>query len=187
MLTILSYFSMITNCLKYLELKSSMGKTYQDLSDYSRIEEELGGVHSLFITSTGKVHDKYQQSFNQLGIKTRSWALLLKDQRLCHIIAPSESGLQLYSIQNTENFLTVKSWSLEKPSRSVSLEDFSKLITQTLTINEKIIEITKIVCSYFITPSYQDLLKSIGVVKSERACNCPTCGSESETNVILIE
>ena len=181
MLTILSYFSMITDCLKYLELKSSMGKTYQDLSDYSRIEEEL------FITSTGKVHDKYQQSFNQLGIKTRSWALLLEDQRLCHIIAPSESGLQLYSIQNTENFLTVKSWSLEKPSRSVTLEDFSKLITQTLTINEKIIEITKIVCSYFITPSYQDLLKSIGVVKSERACNCPTFGSESETNVILIE
>ena len=41
MLTILSYFSMITDCLKYLELKSSMGKTYQDLSDYSRIEEEL--------------------------------------------------------------------------------------------------------------------------------------------------
>ena len=184
MLTILSYFSMITECLKYLELKSSIGKSYQDLSDYSRIEEELR-VHSLCITSTGKVHDKYQQSFNQLGIKTWSWALLLEDQRLCHIKAPSE--LQLHSIQNTENFLTVKSWALEKPSRSVTLEDFSKLIAQNLTINEKIIEITKIVCNYYITPLYQSLLRDIGVVKSERACSCPTCGSESETVEIFIE
>ena len=186
MLTILSYFSMITDGLRYLELKSSIGKRYEDLSDYSRIEE-LRGVRSLFITSTGKVHDKYQESFNQLGIKTQSWAMILEDQRLCHIIAPNEFGLQLYSIQNSANFLTVKAFALERPSRSITLEDFRRHITQNLTINEKINELTMLVCDFYINIPFQNLLRNIGMVKSESACNCPTCGSAPETVEIIIE
>ena len=186
MLTILSYFSMITDGLRYLELKSSIGKRYEDLSDYSRIEE-LRGVRSLFITSTGKVHDKSQESFNQLGIKTQSWAMILEDQRLCHIIAPNEFGLQLYSIQSSTNFLSAKIFALERPSRSITLEYFRRLFTQNLSINERLIELTKLVCDFYINIPFQSLLRNIGMIKSESACNCPTCGSASETVEIVIE
>lgn len=177
----------IVNGLKYLEWKSSLNKRFEDLADYSRIEEELKGVRALFITSAGKVHEKYQESFNQLGIKTRSWALVLEDQRLCHIIAPNEFGLQLYSIQDSPNFLSTKVFALERPSRSIALEDFRRLITQNLSINERLIELTKLVCDFYINIPFQGLLKNIGMVKSESACNCHTCGSAPETVEIVIE
>ena len=177
---------MISDGLKYLELKSADGKTYEDLGDYSRIEEKLQGVCSFFITATGEVHSEYQNNFDELGIKTESWAMVLEDQLICQVISPSSHGVKLNIVQNTNNMLSIKTWELTPPSRRVNIQDFSKLLSQNLTTNEKLLEITKLVSGFWITPQFQSLLKYMGVIKSKHD-RCHASDYEPEYEEILIE
>ena len=186
MLTNLFHFSMLSNGLKFLELKSSPDKTYEDLSDYSRIEEQLCKTRSLFITATGEVHPEYQDNFNKLGIRTDSWVMILEDQQMCEVILPSNHGVKLNIVQNTNNVLSIKTWELTPPSRRVNIQDFSKLLSQNLTTNEKLLEITKLVSGFWITPQFQSLLKYIGVIKSKHD-RCHASDYELEYEEILIE
>ena len=176
----------IIDGLKYLELKSSLNKSYEDLSDYSRIEEQLRGVRSLYITATGEVHSEYQDNFNQLGIRTNSWALVLEDQQVCEVILPSNHGVKVNIVQNTNNYLSVKTWEILPPTRQVNIQDFNKLMSQNLTTNEKLLEITRIVSSFWITPHFQSLLRYVGVIKSKHI-RCQACDYEPEYEEILVE
>ena len=177
---------MITDGLKFLELKSSPDKRYEDLSDYSRIEEQLRGIRSFFITATGEVHSEYQDNFNELGIRTKSWAMILEDQQVCEVILPSNHGVKLNIVQNTNNYLSVKTWEIIWPTRQVNLQDFNNLMSQNLTTNEKLLEVTRIVSSFWITPQYQSLLRYMGVIKSKHI-SCQACDYEPEYEEILVE
>ena len=177
---------MITDGLKFLELKSSPDKRYEDLSDYSRIEEQLRGIRSFFITATGEVHSEYQDNFNELGIRTKSWAMILEDQQVCEVILPSNHGVKLNIVQNTNNYLSVKTWEIIWPTRQVNLQDFNNLMSQNLTTIEKLLEVTRIVSSFWITPQYQSLLRDIGIIKS-RHIRCQACDYEPEYEEILVE
>ncbi len=177
---------MITDGLKFLELKSSPDKRYEDLSDYSRIEEQLQGIRSFFITATGEVHSEYQDNFNELGIRTKSWAMILEDQQVCEVILPSNHGVKLNIVQNTNNYLSVKTWEIIWPTRQVNLQDFNNLMSQNLTTIEKLLEVTRIVSSFWITPQYQSLLRYMGVIKSKHI-SCQACDYEPEYEEILVE
>ena len=177
---------MITDGLKFLELKSSPDKRFEDLSDYSRIEEQLRGIRSFFITATGEVHSEYQDNFNELGIRTNSWAMILEDQQVCEVILPSNHGVKLNIVQNTNNYLSVKTWEIISPTRQVNLQDFNNLMSQNLTTNEKLLEVTRIVSSFWITPQYQSLLRYMGVIKSKHI-SCQACDYEPEYEEILVE
>ena len=177
---------MITDGLKFLELKSSPDKRFEDLSDYSRIEEQLRGIRSFFITATGEVHSEYQDNFNELGIRTKSWAMILEDQQVCEVILPSNHGVKLNIVQNTNNYLSVKTWEIISPTRQVNLQDFNNLMSQNLTTNEKLLEVTRIVSSFWITPQYQSRLRYMGVIKSKHI-SCQACDYEPEYEEILVE
>ena len=89
-------------------------------------------------------------------------------------------------MQNTNNYLSVKTWELISPTRQVNIQDFNNLLSQNLTTNEKLLEVTRIVSGFWITPQYQSLLRYMGVIKSKHV-RCHATDYEPEYEEILVE
>ena len=88
------------------------------LMEITRLEQKLQNTLSLYITSSGKVKAEYQDDWDDLDIKTRSWTMCMSINRdVSHILVPSESGVQLLVLKTTHDSVIVKTWNLEAPSR----------------------------------------------------------------------
>ena len=97
-----------------------------------------------------------------------------------HIVAPSESGVQLIVLKTTHDSVIVKTRNLQAPSRYLRLADLHKLITRQLNPSEKIFEFTKILTNFYINPVFQDLFQEIGVIQRVHT-RFHSCESETES------
>ena len=99
-------------------MKSLNSNYWDEFPEITRLEQKLQNTLSLYITSSGKVKAEYQDDWDDLDIKTRSWTMCMSINRdVSHILVPSESGVQLLVLKTTHDSVIVKTWNLEAPSR----------------------------------------------------------------------
>ena len=181
MLTNLFYFSMLIDCIKYLKMKSLNSNYWDEFPEITRLEQKFQNTLSLYITSSGRVKAEYQEAWDDLGIKTRSWTMCMSiNKDVSHIVVPSESGVQLIVLKTTHDSVIVKTRNLQAPSRYLRLADLHKLITRQLNPSEKIFEFTKILTNFYINPVFQDLFQEIGVIQRVHT-RFHSCESETES------